>query len=59
MTEEELRLIELAQDNEAYLLMSKRDRQRVRELEHQMIKELKNGSKAYEQSGERLCEGAF
>jgi hypothetical protein len=39
MTEEELRLIELAKDNEAYFLMSRRDRQRVRELEKQLIKE--------------------
>ena len=39
MTEEEKMLLELAQDNEAYFLMSKRDRQRVRELEQKLLKE--------------------
>ena len=33
MTERDRELLELAQDNEAYFLMSRRDRQRVRELE--------------------------
>lgn len=42
MTEEELRLIEMAQDNEAYFLMSRRDRQRVRELEQKLLKENEN-----------------
>ena len=39
MTEEDRKLLELAQDNEAYFLMSRRDRKRVRELE----REIENG----------------
>jgi hypothetical protein len=42
MTEEEKMLLELAQDNEAYSLMSKRDRQRVRKLENELLKENEN-----------------